>query len=391
MRNILLYSYFCPNNLSGGVEHVTLSLHKILIANNFNCHVIFEQYAGETSSYQFIKLPEDNTIEYISKLITEHEIEAIIIQGNRQFIATANNVKALINRHLRIIYVNHGDPFYEFSTVNINTYCFYYSNSKGLKSLRALSKMLFFPIFKVLKTHKYKKTERELQKYVDYIVFISENSAKEYNKFFKNRLYCKIGYANNPLSYSVSEDIISNLQLKEKCVIYVGRMEEYTKKISLVLQIWRIISNNAKYDDWKLYILGDGPDKKDLEKYALKIGCKHVSFLGHCDPLDFYKRAPILMFTSISEGWGLTITEAMQNGCIPIVFKSYPASSDIINNNQNGLLIDYPNISQYVDKLELLINNKNMRVMMANNAIQYLKRFNDKNIYNQWQNIFNKL
>ena len=44
---------------------------------------------------------------------------------------------------------------------------------------------------------------------------------------------------------------------------------------------------------------------------------------GQKNPEPYYNEASIFMMTSSFEGWGLTLTEAQQYGCVPLAFHSF--------------------------------------------------------------------
>jgi glycosyltransferase involved in cell wall biosynthesis len=65
------------------------------------------------------------------------------------------------------------------------------------------------------------------------------------------------------------------------------------------------------------------------------MGLKRVNFEGYRNPQPFYKRASIFVMTSANEGFPMTLIEAQQNGCVPVVMNSFSALREIIQNNIN--------------------------------------------------------
>lgn len=61
--------------------------------------------------------------------------------------------------------------------------------------------------------------------------------------------------------------------------------------------------------------------------------------------------------TSTFEGFGLVLVEAMQHGCVPIAFDSYPAVRDIISHGENGILIPPFQEEDYSNAIMALTNN----------------------------------
>ena len=76
-------------------------------------------------------------------------------------------------------------------------------------------------------------------------------------------------------------------------------------------------------------------------------GLKRVRFEGRQNPKRYYEEASIFMLTSSFEGWGLTLTEAQQFGCVPLAFYSYASLPDIITDGKNGFMIPYPALEVY--------------------------------------------
>ena len=55
--------------------------------------------------------------------------------------------------------------------------------------------------------------------------------------------------------------------------------------------------------------------------------------------------------TSRYEGFGMTLTEALQNACIPLAYDSYSSVHDIIQNGQNGFLIKNNDEQSYANTM----------------------------------------
>lgn len=112
--------------------------------------------------------------------------------------------------------------------------------------------------------------------------------------------------------------------------------------------------------DWQLDIVGDGADRRIYEKWVASHAVKNVNFYGNQNPLPYYKRSRLFMMTSLSEGWGLTLVEASQMGCVPIAYNSYASMSDIIDDGHNGVLIPTNAEGKYAQSLKsLMLDEKN--------------------------------
>lgn len=168
---------------------------------------------------------------------------------------------------------------------------------------------------------------------------------------------------------------------KEKIVLVVSRMQEDQKRIFCLLKIWKAVCN--KHKDWKLLIVGTGPDILKYKKYASKIS--NVTFEGHSSHVqDYYKQSKIFLMTSIWEGLPMTLIEAMHYGCIPVAFDSFAALHDIIDNGQTGFIIQNNDINSFVEILNRLMGCQNLCDNIANNIIKMPNKFQMNDILKIW-------
>lgn len=106
---------------------------------------------------------------------------------------------------------------------------------------------------------------------------------------------------------------------KEKVIMFCGRLENWSKRIDRLLRIWKRVQD--RLPDWKIVIVGDGPDGPMLRSMAGGLGLDRVSFEGHqTDVSGYYRKASVVALTSQTEGWPLALTEAQAHGCICIAF-----------------------------------------------------------------------
>lgn len=94
------------------------------------------------------------------------------------------------------------------------------------------------------------------------------------------------------------------------------------------MNIWKILQD--KLVQYKLEIVGGGTEQVFFEKMAHSMCLKRITFHGFTNPTEYYKRAPILCMTSNYEGFPMVLVEAMQYGCVPFAFDSFPSLYDII-------------------------------------------------------------
>ncbi len=122
-----------------------------------------------------------------------------------------------------------------------------------------------------------------------------------------------------------------------------------------------------KYTNVSFTIAGDG----ELKSYVIEnIGYNpkvDVIQYEHSDSLKIHAKHDIALVPSFgSEGTSLSLLEAMTSGCIPIA-SNVGGMTNIILDNYNGFLVN-PEADEFIEKIELLIENKKLRTRLRKNA-----------------------
>ena len=223
------------------------------------------------------------------------------------------------------------------------------------------------------------------------IVILSPSSSKHYLAYYMQpKRFISIPNYKDNAQRTIDVEI---LKKKEHKVLYMGRLENKTKQVNLLLDIWSMVEK--LHNDWTLEICGEGESKDALIVQAQKLGLTRVHFNGQVLPDAYYSSASIICLTSYMEGSPLVIDEGQAYGCIPIVFNSFPAAADKIVDGETGYLIRPFNITQFANRLNALIGDEVMRTVMAsrilhNSLCRGGKRYNQY-ITNVWNSLFIEL
>lgn len=173
---------------------------------------------------------------------------------------------------------------------------------------------------------------------------------------------------------------------KKNEIIYVGRIEYNQKCTYRIVDIWEKLEN--QYPNWCLKIVGDGPDRDDLQGRIHKKGMKNITIEGFQKPNAYYKDAKLLLMTSAYEGFPLIIAEGMEYGVVPLVFDSFPTVHDIIDDGLNGFIIPQPySDDAFVAKMDLLMQNEKLFVNMSESAMLKAKDFSLEQIVGKWKRL----
>ena len=255
------------------------------------------------------------------------------------------------------------------------------------KSFFGKLKRLFFvatlPYFRYKEDKEYKVGLRYLYNHSDRYVLMSRSFTDIFVALTGIEETSKMEYITNMLTFPeiANETIVEN---KEKIVLVVARLDDEQKNHSFIINTWKSI---ADHKDYELHILGEGQDLEMLKSMA--IDTPDIIFEGSQSPLEWYKKASIFLMASPREGWGLTLTESLQNGVVPVVLNTSSVFRDIIIDGENGFLAQ--NAQEYASRISLLLSDNDKRTQMAINGLKSACRFSPQKVGDLWEKMLNTL
>jgi len=187
----------------------------------------------------------------------------------------------------------------------------------------------------------------------------------------------------------ITDDIDEQFNIKgEKVVVFAGKLTVY-KGVKYLVRA-------AKKIRGKILILGDGPERKNLEKIVKEEKISNVKFIGHLGSdtdflIKFYSRADVFVAPSVwDEPLGLVILEAM--ACeTPVVVTRKGGIPLAVKDGQNGFFIRPRNSQDMAEKINTLFENEPLRLKMAKKAREIAtKRFSWEVIGHRFENIYDK-
>lgn len=175
-----------------------------------------------------------------------------------------------------------------------------------------------------------------------------------------------------------------------KTVITVGRLV-VQKNFSSIIRVWKIV--HQCHPDWKLEIWGEGQQKTILQYQIDNDNLSDCIFLmGYTnDIFSVLSKASLFVCSSLFEGFGLVIVEAMSCG-LPVVSYACPCGpQDIINNERDGFLIPSGNEQMMANRIIYLIENEDIRRQMGAFALEKSKEYSMDIIIHRWMSLFTEL
>lgn len=370
---------YCTDSIcyAGGIQRITIAKANALAQIEGN-----EVWIIVTDNKQKPVLPINPEVHIIdldinyfeddwkSKL---HVIKGILIKRKQH----RNKLKTVLNQINPDIVISTGTSEKNFlPQIHVNSNPAFIREIHSTKNYRRLSARNTFD-----------KTLAILGEYVDYSIFIKRYDKivvlTEEDKINNWKNHSKVIVIPNPLTSICTKEST----LEEKIVIAVGRLE-YPKNFQSLIKAWSHVTK--KHPDWKLEIWGEGSMRIELENLIAKLNLKrHVFLKGYTyDIQSQMLKASIFALSSIFEGFGLVIVEAMSCG-LPVVSYACPCGpKDIITEGENGFLVPVNKEEILAERINLLIRDVSVRRLMAIQALIKIEQYKINNIITKWMDLF---
>lgn len=374
--NILFYIDRYPG--VGGIENVSTIIANEL-KKSYNIFVISNTQQENIPCPQFVhllKMPDakdelsKSNLLYLINSIHIYQINAIVYQDSYGH-TDVNLCKAVEQTGVKLFVFEHNSPLFIY-------------NKRDLDSIMTFKGFLRRILHPLLLYKEIRRKRHLLNNSTKYIL-LSKQFIPEFCKLVGAQAEDpRIMYINNP---AISTEINKSVK-KENVILCVSRLAQ-EKCVDKMLAMWRILS--TQLPDWRFTIVGDGPERNRLEQYVSRHSVQRVEFTGFATPTKYYQKAKIFWMTSKYEGWGMTLIEAMQQGCVPIAFKTFSSIVDIVDNDINGYLVSPNDITAFINYTISLADNENQRMSLSNRAKEKINDFSLEKIIKEWTLILNSL
>ncbi len=238
---------------------------------------------------------------------------------------------------------------------------------------------------------KFKKTiSKMILKNADLVISLTNDMAKETKKIYNREIKVIPNGINLERFENLSRDKIrQKLEIKdEKIILFVGGLKP-VKGLQYLIEAMDIIKK--KEPEAKLILIGEGEERKNLEKLVKKLNLKNnVIFVGKVPNEkvpEYLVAADIFVLSSISEGFPNTILEAMASG-LSIVATKVGGLAEIIKDGKNGFLVKPKNPQEIAEKILLLFENDNLKEKISKNNKEEVKKYSSENIIRKLEKIY---
>lgn len=173
----------------------------------------------------------------------------------------------------------------------------------------------------------------------------------------------------------------------ENYLLAVGRLAKQKGFDRLLAAFARV---HARQPGWRLVILGEGPLHAGLEKQRDELGMTEaVALPGAVGNIgDWYEACDAYVMTSLWEGFGNTLAEALAYGLPSVAVDCETGPRDIVRHEVDGLLVPQDDQDALVNALDLMMGSKDLRARFSERAVEARERFAVRRIAGQWEALF---
>ncbi len=365
----------------GGTETVTNLLACKFRERGWDVSVLAWNKPAETMNADLpvVYLPDRANInthinsEFIYSYLSDHNVDCLINQGPF-WVPTKNarRIKSVIISSL------HYAPSYKIDNQReAITLAFKQKSTTVMHFLKSTIRFVFKDYFAKRDFHTiYKSGLDNTVRNSDVFTVLCPDYVTDLQKIMGGA-YDNVIAIENGLKLEEHQDIE-----REKTLVYIGRLSKWDKRIDRLLKIWKTVQHD--HPDWSLEILGDGPEKENLENLAKKLKLSNYHFRGFVNIKDYLPKASVLAMTSSSEGFPMVILEAANYGVVPIAYNISSGIAHLIQDNVTGFLIQPFDNRDYVKKLSMIMSDNALRLRIGDNAKDMVRSYDLDRIADRW-------
>ena len=342
----------------GGAERSTAMLSKVLTKRGFNVHIItltnaidFE-YDGTLFNLGIYKTTADSLIKRLRRFA---RLKAYFKQECFDYIIDNRNRSQSLKEWYYLNYI--------------------YGNERVIYVARSYKLDSYFPLAS--------RVARQMIKKSAGIVGVSQAISQRINETF--------GVQKAFTIYNPVPDVQVEIGPSESYYIFVGRLVDTVKNVSLLIDAFAKANKALKTHILK--ICGDGPDKEMLIQKVTSLGLENSIIFENFNPEVFTKiaRSRALVLTSHYEGFPRVLIEALSLGTPVISVDCKSGPSEIIKNEENGLLIENYNENALAVSLDTFAVDSALYEHCKANAVESVAHLSIDMIGEQWEQYLNNL
>ncbi|MGZ3782017.1 MAG: glycosyltransferase, partial [Pseudobdellovibrionaceae bacterium] len=193
-----------------------------------------------------------------------------------------------------------------------------------------------------------------LKSEIEYLLpHLKKKVALIYNPFDIERI---LKSGEDEADLSAQEKIL----IKDRYILAVGRFAVEKDYNTLIRAYDKLLQKGV---DFKLYIIGDGPARFEIQEKIKTLGLQeHVILLGAKEnPYIWMKKSILFVHSALIEGFGLVLVEAMILGKAVVATDCPVGPREILSNGQYGKLVKVADAEAVANAVKDMVDDEKIR------------------------------
>jgi len=178
--------------------------------------------------------------------------------------------------------------------------------------------------------------------------------------------------------------------IKGDIILSIGRLNPGKGFATLVNILPQLLEINP---DFKLVIIGSGPEKESLGRSIKELGLESKALLlgrvSHEDIPVYFKAADVFILNSKHEGLPHVVLEAMQYRT-PVIASDRGGNPELVEDGVNGFLVEYNNEKEIKDAILQLWRDKDLRDKFVRRSEERVSKFTWDNLLKETKKVLSE-
>lgn len=210
---------------------------------------------------------------------------------------------------------------------------------------------------------------KQFESYFDYCMCVS----RDLNQVLTGQYQVaseKVRYKESPVRYGSGERSYERDERKPVRIGFAGRLDTLDKRADLLMPLMTMLAEREIR--FHMQIAGIGKLSKTIESYIvehhLQDRVSYMGFIQREEMGNFWKEQDIFISLSDSEGVGLSMLEAVGNGCVPVVTHVSGSTEFVLP--EIGYICDIGDLQAMADHIEYLSHHRKEMEQMGKRGME---------------------
>lgn len=225
--------------------------------------------------------------------------------------------------------------------------------------------------------------EKIFLKFSNKLLFLSD-----YQLSIAKKYYTIKNLQQEFINNGVDEEFYNEKRLVDKnnipSLVFIGDSDRKDKDFNFLYSSLSMVNTRCK-----LFLIGKF-DKSIYETVVGNVEIVTISKMNKSELVDFLSDKDVFVSSSFYDTFSIAAAECMSSGLVPIVTDNTGISS-LIKNNRNGFIVRHRDVNELADKINLLLENTELRKKISEGARKIYEELNWDSVYSSYEKIYKSL